>query len=97
MSEYRDPETARDKAYQIAKVLLSFILAGLATWVVWRFGEAMAIRKFGSGVPWWIYALLFIRPVFSMIQVLGDWPATRQPAPERAFSASVLHQPTTHL
>jgi len=87
-----EPAAAPERANRMGKVLLSFALAAIAAWLLWKFGEPLSIRKFGAGAPGWIYALLFIRPVFSLLQVLGDPPARPKPAPDWVFSTSMLHE-----
>ena len=49
------------KANQMRGALWSLVLAAIAAYLVW---------SFGSGAPWWVYALLFARSVVGFAQVL---------------------------
>lgn len=90
MTDHREPAPVREKANRMGKVLLSFLLAAIAACVLWKFAEPLSISEFGTGAPGWIYPLLFIRPVFSLVQLLRDPPAKPKPARDWAFSTSVL-------
>ncbi len=89
-----EPEAIHERANQMGKVLLSFVLAALAACLVWSFGE-----KSGGGEPWWVYLLFFIRPALALRRVLGDPPKRRRPVRDRTFagSTSILEDPTSPL
>lgn len=93
MTHDGEAEAVHYQARQMGKVLLSFVLAAFAAWLLWKFGEPMSLRKFGIGAPGWIYPLLFIRPVFLCVQLLGDPPASPKPARDWMFSTSVPDDP----
>ena len=56
------------KANQMGSVLWSLLFASIAAYLVW---------SFGSGAPWWVYPLLFARPVLGFAHVLAGDPAAR--------------------
>jgi len=50
--------------------------ATLATGLVWKLVDPLLMQQYGSGAPWWLYALLFARLVYGVFKVLGRDAAT---------------------
>lgn len=74
----RQPGCVHDRADSMGYALLSFVIAALAAYLLWRFGEPVLIHKFGIAAPWWVYALLFIRPVIALARAVADEPSVPQ-------------------
>jgi hypothetical protein len=57
------PNAISEKTKQGGDVLSSFVCAVIA---------ACVVGHFGSGAPWWVYALLFVRFVGAVARVMTD-------------------------
>lgn len=65
-------DTAEEKARQVGDALFSLAFAAMAAWLVWTFGEPAALQKTESGVPWWVYGLLFSRFIGGIVKIMTD-------------------------
>ena len=75
-----NPNAIHEKANQAGNALCSFVFAAIAAYLLWTFGEPVLIRKFGSGAPWWVYVLPFVRSAGELARMLADEPATQDAA-----------------
>jgi hypothetical protein len=63
-----------EKANQMRGALWSLVFAAIAAYLV---------SSFGSGAPWWVYAMLFTRSVVGFAQALTDEPAMQKASDDR--------------
>src|SRR5215210_3557236 len=68
------------KTGHMRKALRSLAVACFAALLLWTIGEPFAIEKFGKGLPWGVYALLFTRFALRMADALSnEAPVDKQP------------------
>jgi hypothetical protein len=67
-----NPDAAVEKADQAGDALYALGWAAIAAWLVWTFGEPAALQNMGSGVPWWVYLLLFARFFGAIARIMTD-------------------------
>ena len=66
------PDAAVEKAKQAGDALYALGWAVIAACLVWTFGEPAALQKMGSGVPGWVYVLLFARFFGGIVRIMTD-------------------------
>ena len=57
----------REKANQMGTTLWSLAVAAIVGYILWTSG---------SGVPWWVYPILFVQSLVGFAQMLFDEPGT---------------------
>jgi hypothetical protein len=65
-------DAALEKAEQAGDALYALGSAAIAACLVWTVGEPAALQKMGSGVPWWVYLLLFARFFGAIARIMTD-------------------------
>ena len=55
-----------EQANQMGSTLCSFAVAAIVGFILWTSG---------SGVPWWVYPILFLQSVAGFARMLSDKPA----------------------
>ena len=71
------PDAIREKTRQGGDVLYAFICAVIAAGVVGFYGEPFLVEQLGSGVPWWVYAVLFVPFLSVVARVITDDPSVQ--------------------
>jgi hypothetical protein len=81
-----DQRYARDvMAKQLHSTLYWAVATALATFLVWKFADPWMVKNFGTGAPWWVYALLCIRLVGGIAQIVANDAALRKVAAQEEW------------
>jgi uncharacterized membrane protein len=85
------------KAKELRHLLYWAVVTAVAAWLMWTIGDPWMVKHFGTGAPWWAYALLSLRLVGGILHMAAADAALRKEANLEAAAPAESEPPDSHL